>query len=182
MKFCAAWWCRSFGVNQAATECASKFTLSRARMARKIAARLSMLGLPAGDNMRCRLLLGLDVSAETCSKPIVALIRSRRIRRAVSGSPLRNSVAASSNKAWANAASRPTRAKTVSLKSRVSAMGFILSICCLSFSTLRLFCATCIRPAAPWLCQCRAVARAWCHRQKARSAHRPRKNPLFHCK
>ena len=49
-----------------------------------------MLGLPADDNMRCRLLLGLAVKVASCSKPIVALIRSRRIRRAVSGSPLRN--------------------------------------------------------------------------------------------
>jgi hypothetical protein len=34
-------------------------TLSQFRIALKIAARLSMLGLPLGDSIRCRLLLGL---------------------------------------------------------------------------------------------------------------------------
>ena len=34
-----------------------------------------MLGLPVNDNMLCRLLLGLAVTAVSCSKPIVALIR-----------------------------------------------------------------------------------------------------------
>ena len=39
----------------------SKVTLSQILMASKIAARLSMLGLPFGESMRCRLLLGLRV-------------------------------------------------------------------------------------------------------------------------
>jgi len=60
-------------------------------MTRKIAARLSMLGLPSGG----------ACGADSCSawrsscqllKPIVALTRSRRISRAVSGSPFRNNV------------------------------------------------------------------------------------------
>ncbi len=96
--------------DHAATECASRFTFRRWRIAWKMAARLSMLGLPADDNMRCRLLLGLAVKVDSCSKPIVALIRSRRIRRAVSGSPLRNKVAASSSSACVRA--RPARPRS----------------------------------------------------------------------
>ena len=45
---------------------ASKLTCSRSRIARKIAARFSMLGFPVGDNLRCRLLLGLAVSVASC--------------------------------------------------------------------------------------------------------------------
>jgi hypothetical protein len=77
--------------------------------AKKIAAKLSMLGLPVGDNMRCKLLLGLRVSVASCSKPMVAFTRSRKIRRAVSGSPFKNKVAASSSNACANDASACTR-------------------------------------------------------------------------
>ena len=64
---------------QAATEWASRFTFRRSRSAWKMAARLPMLGLPAGESMRCRLLLGLAVSVARCSKPMVALTRSRRL-------------------------------------------------------------------------------------------------------
>ena len=74
---------------------------------------MSMLRLPVGDNMRCRLLLGLAVNVASYSKPTVALIRSRRITRAISGSPLRNRVAASSSSACANAGSLSTRSTTV---------------------------------------------------------------------
>ena len=45
----------------AATERASGFTFRRSRIAWKMAARLSMLGLPVNDNMLCRLLLGFAV-------------------------------------------------------------------------------------------------------------------------
>ena len=48
-----------------------------------------MLGFPVGDNMRCRLLLGLAVSVASCSKPMVAFAKSRKISRAVSGKLLR---------------------------------------------------------------------------------------------
>jgi hypothetical protein len=41
------------------------------------------------DNIRCKLLLGLAVSVASCSKPMVAFTKSRKISRAVSGSPLR---------------------------------------------------------------------------------------------
>ena len=105
----------------------SKVTFSQSLMAEKIAAKLSMLGLPFGDSMRCKLLLGLWVSSARCSNPTVALTRSRRMRRAASGSPLRNSVAASSSSALANAGSRLTRSTTVCLKSRVRVMGSFLS-------------------------------------------------------
>ncbi len=56
------------------------------------------------------------------SKPMVAFTRSRRMSRAVSGSPLRNRVAASSRSALANWGSRSTRSTTVCLKLRVSAI------------------------------------------------------------
>src|SRR6266851_10294140 len=92
-----------------------------------MAARLSMLGLPFLDSIRCRLLLGFAVSAAKASNPTVAFTRSRRIRRAISGSPLRNNVAASSSSALAKAGSRRTRSTTVCLKSRVSAMSHLLS-------------------------------------------------------
>jgi len=48
-------------LDPAATERASGFTFRRSRIAWKMAARLSMLGLPVNDNMWCRLLLGLAV-------------------------------------------------------------------------------------------------------------------------
>jgi hypothetical protein len=47
-------------------------TLSRFPTAPNIAARLSMLGLPLGDSIRCRLLLGLAVSVANSSNPKVA--------------------------------------------------------------------------------------------------------------
>ena len=47
-----------------------------------------MLGLPVGDSILCKLLLGLAVTVASCSNPIVAFTRSRNIKRAVSGSPL----------------------------------------------------------------------------------------------
>src|SRR5450830_755534 len=56
------------------------------------------------------------------SKPTVAFTKSRRINLAVSGSPSKNSVTASSSIACAKAGSFCTRATTVSLKSRVSAI------------------------------------------------------------
>src|SRR5436305_1955678 len=93
-------------------------------------ARLSILGLPFSDSIRWRLLLGRLVSAANASNPTDAFTRSRRISRAVSGSPLRNSVAASSRSALAKAGSRVARSFTVSLKSRVSIV--------VSLSTLRL--------------------------------------------
>ena len=37
-----------------------------------------MLGLPVGDNMRCKLLLGLAVMVASFSNPMVALTRSRK--------------------------------------------------------------------------------------------------------
>ena len=88
----------------------------------KIAAKLSILGLPFDESMRCRLLLGTSVSFDSCSNPNVALTRSRRITRAVSASPLMRSIVASSRSFFANVGSRSTRATTVSLKSRVSAI------------------------------------------------------------
>ena len=87
-------------------------------MAPKIPARLSMVGFPEADSMRCRLLLGVPVFAANVSKPTVALTRSRRMLRVTSGSSLRNSVAASSNIALANAGSRPARSAMKRLKSR----------------------------------------------------------------
>jgi hypothetical protein len=53
---------------------------------------------------------------------MVAFTKSRKIRRVVSGSPLRNSVAASSSSACANDASLYTRWMTVSLKFLVNAI------------------------------------------------------------
>src|SRR5260370_39443677 len=64
----------------------------------------------------------MAVTFASRSKPKVAFTRSRRMRRAGSGSPLKNRVAASSRSALANAGSRSTRATTVFLKLRVSAM------------------------------------------------------------
>jgi hypothetical protein len=43
-----------------------------------IVARLSMLGLPFSESMRCRLLAGLPVATASPSEPTVALTRSRR--------------------------------------------------------------------------------------------------------
>ena len=60
-----------------------------------------MLGFPCLESIRCRLLAGLAILSANPSKPIVALTRSRRISRASCGSPLRNSVAASSSSALA---------------------------------------------------------------------------------
>ena len=62
--------------------------MSRCRRASKIAARLAMLGLPLGESIRWRLLLGIAVSAPSRSKPIVALTSSRRAARAASGLPV----------------------------------------------------------------------------------------------
>ena len=103
------------------TACARIFTPRRLRTTPKIAARLSMLGLPRSDSIRWRLLLGVLVSTASASNPTEAFTRSRKIRRAACGSPFKNSVAASSSSALAKAGSRATRALTVSLKSRVSA-------------------------------------------------------------
>lgn len=106
---------------------ASKMTPSRLRTALKMAARLSMLGLPFSASIRCRLLLGRLVSVASSSKPIEALTRSRRISRATCGSPLRKAVAASSSMALAKAGSRAARSFTVSLESRVSAISSLRS-------------------------------------------------------
>jgi|GEM_PF-6561706 len=51
--------------------------------------KLSIVGLPFADNIRWRLLLGLEVSMASSSKPTIALTSSRSISLAVSGSPLR---------------------------------------------------------------------------------------------
>jgi hypothetical protein len=114
----------------ALTVCARMSTPRRLRTTPKMAARLSMLGLPRSDSIRCRLLLGVFVSAARASNPTDAFIRSRSTKRAACGSPLRNSVAASSSRALAKAGSRASRALTVSLKSRVSAilLPFILRL------------------------------------------------------
>jgi hypothetical protein len=79
--------------------------------------------------------LGLAVSVASCSKPMVAFTKSRKISRAVSGSPLRNSVAASSSSACANEASLCTRWMTVSLKFLVNAilLPLVLNQQCLGF-------------------------------------------------
>ncbi len=113
----------SFGCDHRAisTVCTLISTRSFRRTAPKIAAKLSMFGFPRGESIRCRLLLGLAVAAASASKPTVAFTRSRRMRRAISGSPLRKSVAASSSSALANAGSRWTRSTTVCLKSLVNA-------------------------------------------------------------
>ena len=37
------------------------------------------IGLPVGESIRCRLLLGLAVSAASCSNPSVALTRSEGV-------------------------------------------------------------------------------------------------------
>src|SRR5882757_1165184 len=63
----------------ARTVCTLSPTLRRLPIAPKMAARLSMLGLPLGESMRCRLLLGVAVIFANCSKPSVAFTRSRRI-------------------------------------------------------------------------------------------------------
>ena len=68
-----------------------------------ILVRLSIVGLPLAESMRCRLLLDLSTSSASVSKPIVALTRSLSTRRATSGSPFRNRVIASSSKAAVNA-------------------------------------------------------------------------------
>src|SRR5690606_29513277 len=121
--FFVARWRPELSGHAAATACTSISTFNASRRTSKMVARLSMLGLPLADSMRCRLLAGFSVSVASCSKPTVAFTRSRSIMRAVSGSPFRNSVAASSSIARAKAGSRSTRAATVCLKSRVSAMG-----------------------------------------------------------
>src|SRR5574340_433049 len=72
------------------------------------------------------LLLGLCTSSANFSNPTVALTRSRKISLEVSGSPLRNSMTASSSSARANSGSRSTRATMVFLKSRVSAICYSL--------------------------------------------------------
>src|ERR1700690_768594 len=95
--------------------------------AAKIAARLVMVGFPAGESMRCTLFEGFSTDCASCSKPIVAFTRSRRMSLAVSGSPFRNSVAASSSRALAKSGSCLTRATTVALKSRVNAIASLLA-------------------------------------------------------
>src|SRR5713226_1012935 len=87
-----------------------------------MAARLSMLGFPFWESMRCRLFAGLAVSRARPSNPNVALTRSRSRSLAVCASPFRNSVAASSSNALANSGSRCTRSMTVRLESRVIAI------------------------------------------------------------
>jgi hypothetical protein len=53
-----------------------------------------MVGLPDFDSIGCRLLAGLPISPASASKPTVALMRSRGISLADSGSPLTNRVMA----------------------------------------------------------------------------------------
>jgi len=91
-------------------------------MAANTAEMLLMVGLPELESMRCRLLLGLSIYWARASKPTVALAKSRKISLAESGSTLMNNVIASSGIACAKAGSLCTRAATVSLKSRVSAV------------------------------------------------------------
>src|SRR5262249_19580838 len=70
-------------IHAASIACAFRSTPSFFCSAWKIAAKFSMLGLPFSDSIRCRLLLGLSISAAKLSNPIVALTRSRNRRRAV---------------------------------------------------------------------------------------------------
>ena len=67
-----------------------------------IVVRLSIVGFPLADNMRCKLLLGFDVSIANFSKPTVAFTKSLKTSRAISGSPFRKSYAASFSRATAN--------------------------------------------------------------------------------
>lgn len=85
-----------------------------------------MVGFPFADGIRCKLLLGLDVIAASFSKPIVPLTKSRRIRRAVAGSPLRNSEIASSRSAIANSGSWRSRCSIVSVAFLAKAIYFLL--------------------------------------------------------
>src|SRR5207247_4588197 len=84
--------------------------------------RFSVLGLPRGANIRCRLLLGFLIAAASSSKPSVALTRSRRMALPAAVSPLRNALIASVRSASRKRGSRCARAATVFLKSRVSAI------------------------------------------------------------
>ncbi|MFB9075783.1 hypothetical protein ACFFX0_33385 [Citricoccus parietis] len=85
-------------------------------------------------------MLGLLVSTASVSKPTEAFTRSRKMRRAVWGSPLRNSVAASSSMALAKAGSRAARSFTVSLKSQVSSMSSSPARCLRSRLSGLVFC------------------------------------------
>lgn len=101
--------------------CTFKFLL----IAEKIAAMLSILGLPRSDSMRCKLLDGVPIARESPSKPIVALTSSRSIMRAVSLSPERKRLTASSSSARANSGSWLARSTTVCLESRVNAISHL---------------------------------------------------------
>ena len=94
----------------------------------RICVRLSIVGLPFNDNIRWTLLLGLWSFLANNSKPIVEFTSSRRTRREVSGSPLRNDEIASFIRDEAKSGSLSARSLTVCLKSRVSAI-FSSSIC-----------------------------------------------------
>lgn len=83
-------------------------------------AKLSMLGLPFAESIRCKLFEGFPVAAASRSKPTVTFTRSRSVSLATSGSPLRKRVRASSRSAFANAGSRFTRSTTVFRESLVS--------------------------------------------------------------
>ena len=78
----------------------SKLNFIEFLTAPKMTAKLSMLGLPLGDSIRCKLFLGLCVSSANLSKPTVAFTKSLRISRAVSGSPLRKSVDVAAGMEW----------------------------------------------------------------------------------
>jgi hypothetical protein len=68
--------------------------------------RRSLLGLPRGASIRCRLLLGLLISAASPSKPMVAFTRSRRTALPTVVSPARYALIASVNSASRNRALR----------------------------------------------------------------------------
>lgn len=76
-------------------------------------------GVAADGQHAMQTLLGRAAAAASPSKPAVALTGSPRIKRAVAGSPLRNSEAASSSSGRTKAGSRCTRSTTVNLASLV---------------------------------------------------------------
>lgn len=94
-----------------------------------------MLGLPFVESIRCKLFEGLPVALASCSNPTVTLTRSRSRSLAVSGSPFKKSVRASSKSALAKAGSRFTRSTTVLLEFLDKAISFTFSV---SFSQTRL--------------------------------------------
>ena len=100
---------------------------SRVWIAWNMDARLSIFGFPFGESIRCRLLLGLFVTAASSSNPTVAFTRSRKITRAAAASPANRSVTVSLSSAAANSASHAARSATVWRKFLVSVIFWFLS-------------------------------------------------------